>query len=1206
MPVRLVSQEELPGPLKGYRLIERLGRGGFGEVWKAEAPGGFLKAIKFVFGDLDSADEDSRPADQELKALDRVKSIRHPYILTLERFNIIDGQLIIVMELADRNLWDRFRECRGQGLVGIPREELLRYMEEAAEALDLMNNHYHIQHLDVKPQNLFLVFNHIKVADFGLAKLFEGERGTVTGGVTPVYAAPETFEGHVYRFTDQYSFGIVFQELLTGNRPFNGVNTKQLLMQHLNGQPDLSSLPASDRPLIARALAKKPDERWPSCTDLVRALKVSGVGSGPGVTNTPGPRGTAETFSANRPDTPRPYGTISPPITPVGTGSATEGVRTRPGNPITSLPVGNGSGGLINTPRPNLGSGGLITPKLVTPQRAGGSGASPNHTLQRQSVMQTGRMSSLGIAPPERTGDGILVPALIVALGQTGLNVMSKFRQMIRDRFGSLDAIPTLRFLYIDTDPDAISAASQGPEALSAREVLLTRLNRPAHYLQQSGTVVESWLPQGLLYRLPKNPGPADGVRSFGRLAFCDNYRNIAQRIRQEIETFLTDESLDLAGQKTGLGVRTNRARAYLLAGTAGGTGSGMILDLAFVVKHELRSVGYRKPESIAVLLVPPGDKASQKPTSLSNTYATFAEINHFTVGNRYSNRFDAAESPITDGDGPFTRCTLVQLPKTAKEKDRDPILGLAARGMFAELLTPTGRVTDYVRSVVPVTGNAAAAVVQVFGISRLTWPRAELLVAATRRMSLRLLQRWAGRESTHLKEPIHRWLAEQWAKQRLEIPTVISRFGQVAKDILRETPDVVFDAAVETLKSGAPAAGRIDPAAACAVLDQLIKMVGKPDVENAELGSLEVSIKEAFKKFAAEAESSLAAMAVQFIERPQYRLAGTEEALNQLTELLKLTVEELEGRRKSIRNDVRECYARLFQLIGGIGGSSGLAGFGTRRSTLTTELLDLMRTYPQKRLQQAILDASLSLYRGLLGNVPDYIREVGFCRNRLVELGQSLAPPPSGLGDDGRTTIILPAGCNNLDEAADQFVGALAPEDLLKFDEDLQSEISRKFRAVLNVCLKPARSTEFIALLSGKARSFLDARLERADPATKFLHFHEGPASQKMLAASFEKAAPNQSLLAGQDPMEAAVLAAPPGEAGELVRRIAAEACPGIEFIPALNTDDLVIYRECPRVELALLPQMADAPREIYRSQLTSEFPPHTRADILWDVPGS
>src|SRR5262245_274984 len=277
MPVRLVSQEELPGPLGGYKLLERLGRGGFGEVWKVEAPGGLLKAIKFVFGDLEAADDESRPAEQELKALKRVREIRHPYILSLERYDILEGQLIIVMELADRNLWARFRECRSQGLPGIPRDELLRYMEETAEALDLMNNYYQIQHLDIKPQNLFLVFNHVKVGDFGLAKLLEGVRATVTGGVTPVYAAPETFEGWVSRFSDQYSLAIVFQELLTGTRPFNGSNTRQLLMQHINGTPDLSSMSAGDQPIMARALNKAPDDRWTSCAELIQRLKQSGA-----------------------------------------------------------------------------------------------------------------------------------------------------------------------------------------------------------------------------------------------------------------------------------------------------------------------------------------------------------------------------------------------------------------------------------------------------------------------------------------------------------------------------------------------------------------------------------------------------------------------------------------------------------------------------------------------------------------------------------------------------------------------------------------------------------------------------------------------------------------------------------------------------------------------------------------------------------------
>lgn len=260
-------------PIPGYRLIERLGGGGFGEVWKAEAPGGFHKAIKFVYGNLDDCGDEGMRAEQELKSLSRVKSIRHPYILSLERYEVVDGQLCIVMELADRNLWDRFKECRVEGLPGIPREELLNYVDEIAEALDLMNIEHGLQHLDIKPQNLFLVHNHIKIADFGLVKDLEGMVAKVTGGVTPIYAAPETFDGWVSRFSDQYSLAIVYQELLTGHRPYSGTNVRQLIVQHMSGTPDLSSLPAGDRPTIARALAKsqktasRPAARWSSrCT----------------------------------------------------------------------------------------------------------------------------------------------------------------------------------------------------------------------------------------------------------------------------------------------------------------------------------------------------------------------------------------------------------------------------------------------------------------------------------------------------------------------------------------------------------------------------------------------------------------------------------------------------------------------------------------------------------------------------------------------------------------------------------------------------------------------------------------------------------------------------------------------------------------------------------------------------------------------------
>ena len=179
-------------PIPGYRLVEKLGVGGYGEVWKAMAPGGLVKAVKILYGDMGGT-----RAAQELKALGRIKEVRHPFLLSLERIEIIDGQLFIVTELADGCLYDRFYECRKAGMKGIPREELLGNLRDTAEALDYMSEIYGLQHLDIKPQNLLLVGKRIKVADFGLVKDLMGSNSTAPGGVTPVYATPEAFDGRV-------------------------------------------------------------------------------------------------------------------------------------------------------------------------------------------------------------------------------------------------------------------------------------------------------------------------------------------------------------------------------------------------------------------------------------------------------------------------------------------------------------------------------------------------------------------------------------------------------------------------------------------------------------------------------------------------------------------------------------------------------------------------------------------------------------------------------------------------------------------------------------------------------------------------------------------------------------------------------------------------------------------------------------------------
>jgi serine/threonine protein kinase len=324
-PHTLYTKEAGTSPLPGYTLLEPLGRGGFGEVWKCEVPGGLHKAIKFVVG---GSDRDETLLRQELDAFQQIKTIRHPFLLCLERVELVGDELIMVMGLADRHLGDRFHECESAGLLGIPRPELLGYMREAAEALDVIGTQYGLQHLDVKPANLFLTAGHVQVGDYGLVSKLDQGSGGKNRGLTPKYAAPEVLRGEVHPRSDQYSLALVYQELLTGTFPFKGRTPSQLMLQHVSAAPDLSGLPESDRAAVAVALAKRPEDRFPSCRELVDALAAqapAGARTRPasGTVPTPGAGGVATPAPVSAP-TRGPADADDPTH---GNGSAAQGSR---------------------------------------------------------------------------------------------------------------------------------------------------------------------------------------------------------------------------------------------------------------------------------------------------------------------------------------------------------------------------------------------------------------------------------------------------------------------------------------------------------------------------------------------------------------------------------------------------------------------------------------------------------------------------------------------------------------------------------------------------------------------------------------------------------------------------------------------------------------------------------------------------------------
>src|SRR5438270_1820523 len=680
-------------PIPGYRLVEPLGSGGFGEVWKCVAPGDIFKAIKFVYGNLYSEDGDAVRAEQEHRAMQRVKEVRHPFVLSTERIDIIfGGELAIVMELADKSLHDCFTECQARDLPGIPRADLLRYLTDAGDGLDHLIEKHNLQHLDVKPRNLFLIGDRVKVADFGLVKHLERQSSAGVGGVTPLYAAPETFTGKISKHSDQYSLAVVYVELLSGRRPFSGKNVRQVALQHMNEPPDLSTLPESDRPVVARALAKDPSKRFPSCMAFMRSLSPAG-GTAPVIDLGPAPAGEPADLGRTQivgdlklpnPDAP------ATPETPQLDKHALP-VRIRPVSP------------------------------QVAPHPDGGVAAEPVYP-----------------APP--VSDGVLRPTVVIGLGAVGRRALVELRCRLLDRFGDLHEIPSFRFLYVDSDPEATEKATAGtPEvALDTADIFPLPLQPVANYRRRMLDHVSEWLPREKLHSIPRSLQP-QGSRALGRLAFLDNYLRFQSRLRRELQVATRPDSVTASAGQTGLEPGDPRPRVFVIA-PAGGGSSGMLVDLGYTVRRLLAQLNFPDaPVTALVYCGAPNDPATPR-LEQANLYATLTELNHFAdPGVSFQCQYGPDGPRIHDAGPPFHSVYLTQVPQRGPEALRDCIAQLATYPCH-HLASPLGPELERHR-------HAPPAVDQVpfrgFGTFSAWYPRGLLLRVAARRACGRLLDVW-------------------------------------------------------------------------------------------------------------------------------------------------------------------------------------------------------------------------------------------------------------------------------------------------------------------------------------------------------------------------------------------------------------------------------------------------------------------------------
>ncbi len=633
MPVTAPPIIETP---LGYTLLERLGAGGYGEVWKATAPGGMEKAVKVVFGHCEE-----ELAGRELKALDRIRRVRHPFLLTIERYEIVNHRLVIVSELADMSLDARFRETQESGLPGIPRDELLGYLSDAAEALDWLSERYSLQHLDIKPENLLILGEHVKVGDFGLVKdIASRTNNSLVGGMTPVYSAPEIYDDAPCHRSDQYSLAIVYQQMLTGKLPFPGKTPAQLAKQHMQAQPNLSPLCDSDQRAIARALQKSPAARFESCRELLVALKQE-QGYGAASQGKPAAAGS----------------------TPRSTEQSEEDTQS-----MSSLGTAPRPPQEAPQPQDHLDRGSVLTD---APLR------------KSEVVYPTVSQEVVEVDPPDSTA-GLLSPpcaTLFVGIGGIGLDMLARTQAALE---GVQETPHASNWLAIDTDPVTLKSISfgQSERSFPQADLLHIPLRRPREYREESQDLLK-WLSRRWLYNIPRSL-QTRGYRPLGRLALVDHADTVLRAIADRLSS--------LKATQDPSSPESNEVRVVILAGACGGTGSGCAIDLA----QAARSVGRQLGMRLRVEGVLGSTFATEHPDSLAaaNMYTLLTELDHAQRhGNQSQGATAGAAACFELPESPFDQVRIVSIPGRTDPSKREQALqsvvdsfGIEARAGLAPL----------------------------------------------------------------------------------------------------------------------------------------------------------------------------------------------------------------------------------------------------------------------------------------------------------------------------------------------------------------------------------------------------------------------------------------------------------------------------------------------------------------------------------------
>ena len=257
--------------IRGHRFIRQIGTGGMCSIYLAESERAGRIAVLKVFSQVPDVSDKVAGFDRFIQEYEIVAGLRHEHVVRIFDLGIADDHAYIAMEHFPAG--DLRRRLQGP----VPPSTALAYLDEIASALEAIHA-VGVLHRDLKPANIMLrADGSLCLIDFGLAKAHAFE-ADLTGAReifgTPYYMSPE--QGHaepIDERSDLYSLGVIFYEMLTGQKPFKGSSAMEVIYKHKRAPvPPLPAAFAAYEPIVTGLLAKAPTDRFASARALRTAL----------------------------------------------------------------------------------------------------------------------------------------------------------------------------------------------------------------------------------------------------------------------------------------------------------------------------------------------------------------------------------------------------------------------------------------------------------------------------------------------------------------------------------------------------------------------------------------------------------------------------------------------------------------------------------------------------------------------------------------------------------------------------------------------------------------------------------------------------------------------------------------------------------------------------------------------------------------------